>query len=181
MEIKELEIKDLILITPHMYEDDRGFFYESFNAKKFADVVGKKINFIQDNHSFSHQNTLRGIHYQKKPYEQGKLVRVIDGEVYDVAVDLRENSPTYGRWAGVNLSSKNNRQLWIPEGFGHGFYVLSKTVHFLYKTTAYYNPSSEFSIRWDDPDLSINWPLNNKPSVSEKDNIANTFKEFANK
>ena len=178
MDFKRLSIKDVILLTPKLFEDERGFFYESFNKKKFESIVNCSINFLQDNHSFSSKNTLRGIHYQKKPYEQGKLVRVVEGEVFDVAVDLRQNSPTYGKWVGEYLSGSNNNQLWIPEGFGHGFYVVSDTAHFLYKTTSYYNPESESSISWNDKDIAIEWPINSEPSLSDKDKIANSFKEF---
>ena len=178
MKYEKLPIKDLILFSPKVHTDNRGFFLESFNKNDFESITNSSFEFVQDNHSFSSKNTLRGIHFQKKPHEQGKLVRVVDGEVFDVAVDLRKNSPTFGDWVGVHLSGTNNKQLWIPEGFGHGFYVLSKTAHFLYKTTSYYNPSSEKSILWNDSDLAIDWPLLAKPSLSKKDTSACVFKEI---
>jgi dTDP-4-dehydrorhamnose 3,5-epimerase len=178
MKFKRLCIEDVILLTPKLFEDSRGFFFESFNKKKFESILSYPVDFLQDNHSFSLKNTLRGIHYQKKPCEQGKLVRVLEGEVFDVAVDLRKNSPTYGEWVGEYLSDTNNNQLWIPEGFGHGFYVVSESAHFLYKTTSYYNPESESSILWNDKDINIKWPLAGEPSLSDKDKLANSFKEF---
>lgn len=174
MKIIPTEISDVLIIEPKVFEDNRGFFYESFNQKQFEDVVGYPIHFVQDNHSKSTKGVLRGLHYQKEPYSQGKLVRCIVGEVFDVAVDLRQQSPTYGKWVGAYLSSKNKRQLWIPEGFAHGFHVLTETAEFVYKTTKYYNPQSEVCIKWNDPTLNINWP-NNNVLVSEKDNLGLPF------
>ncbi|HGB4970986.1 TPA: dTDP-4-dehydrorhamnose 3,5-epimerase, partial [Salmonella enterica subsp. enterica serovar Aberdeen] len=140
--------------------DERGFFMESFNQKVFEEAVGRKIEFVQDNHSKSTKGVLRGLHYQVEPYAQGKLVRCIAGEVFDVAVDIRKDSETFGKWVGVNISSENKRQLWIPEGFAHGFLVLSDSADFLYKTSNYYSPIHERGIVWNDPTININWPIN---------------------
>jgi len=173
LKILETDIKDLLIIEPDVFKDDRGYFLESFNSERFNESVGKKINFVQDNHSFSLQNTLRGLHYQLDPFAQGKLVRVVKGEVFDVAVDMRKNSSTFGMYIGVNLSDKNFKQFWIPEGFAHGFYVLSKTAHFLYKTTNFYNKESEASLVWNDRFINIEWPLvNETPNLSDKDKFA---------
>ncbi|HFP0209150.1 TPA: dTDP-4-dehydrorhamnose 3,5-epimerase, partial [Escherichia coli] len=151
-----------------VFGDERGFFMESFNQKVFEEAVGRKVEFVQDNHSKSSKGVLRGLHYQLEPYAQGKLVRCVVGEVFDVAVDIRKSSPTFGKWVGVNLSAENKRQLWIPEGFAHGFLVLSEIAEFVYKTTNYYHPESEGCIKWDDSFLMIDWP--NKPiAISEKD------------
>ncbi|HGU4707559.1 TPA: dTDP-4-dehydrorhamnose 3,5-epimerase, partial [Escherichia coli] len=153
---------------PKVFGDERGFFMESFNQKVFEEAVGRKVEFVQDNHSKSSKGVLRGLHYQLEPYAQGKLVRCVVGEVFDVAVDIRKSSPTFGKWVGVNLSAENKRQLWIPEGFAHGFLVLSEIAEFVYKTTNYYHPESEGCIKWDDSFLMIDWP--NKPiAISEKD------------
>ena len=176
MEIISTKIPDVIIIEPAVYGDERGFFYESFNKIKFSDVSGVTSEFVQDNHSKSVKGVLRGLHYQiKQP--QGKLVRVCQGEVLDVAVDIRKSSPTFGQWVGVNLSAENKRQLWVPEGFAHGFIVLSETAEFLYKTTDYYAPEYERCIRWDDCDLSIDWQLSGNPLVSDKDAKGLMFKE----
>jgi len=174
MKIQPLDIPDVILFEPSVYGDDRGFFYESFNQAKFNDAIGKSVSFVQDNHSKSMEGVLRGLHYQiRQP--QGKLVRVVQGEVFDVAVDLRRSSPTFGQWVGEILSENNKRQLWIPEGFAHGFLVLSNTAQFLYKTTDYYFPEHERSIIWSDTTLAINWPINREPLQSRKDAVASTF------
>lgn len=171
-----LEIPDVCLIEPQVFGDDRGFFFESFNHKKFEEVIGRSVTFVQDNHSKSKRNVLRGLHYQKAPKMQGKLVRVTVGEVFDVAVDIRQGSPTYGKWVGVLLSASNKKQLWIPEGFAHGFYVLSDEAEVLYKATDYYAPECEGTIRWDDPDLAIQWPLcEEMPLVSDKDQCGECF------
>ena len=146
MKIIPTEISDVLIIEPRVFEDERGFFFESFNQKQFDEAVGYPVNFVQDNHSKSVKGVLRGLHYQEEPYAQGKLVRCIAGEVFDVAVDIRKESPTYGKWVGVNLSAENKRQLWIPEGFAHGFLVLSEIAEFQYKTTNYYFPQNEKSI-----------------------------------
>jgi dTDP-4-dehydrorhamnose 3,5-epimerase len=168
MKATPLAIPDVILLDPRVFGDDRGFFYESFNQRQFEEIVGRQITFVQDNHSRSAKNVLRGLHYQiKQP--QGKLVRVIAGEVFDVAVDLRRSSPTFGKWVGEKLNADNKKQLWIPEGFAHGFVVLSEYAEFLYKTTDYYAPAFERSIIWNDENLSINWPIFGEPALSRKD------------
>jgi dTDP-4-dehydrorhamnose 3,5-epimerase len=163
-------ISDVLVIEPKVFGDERGWFTESFNAQDFLDATDLKVNFVQDNHSFSRQSTLRGMHYQLEK-TQGKLVRVISGSVYDVAVDLRKSSPTYGKWVGVELSAENHKQLWIPPGFAHGFLVLSSTAEFLYKTTDYYHPQSEVCLAWDDPSVAIQWPLpaGVSPNLNAKD------------
>ena len=163
-----LAIPDVILLEPRVFGDDRGFFFESFNQAKFDEIIGRKVNFVQDNHSRSAKNVLRGLHYQiQQP--QGKLVRVVNGEVFDVAVDIRKSSPTFGQWVGEILSAENKKQMWVPEGFAHGFLVLSDTAEFLYKTTDYYAPQFERCIVWNDSDLSIGWPNQSVPSLSGKD------------
>ena len=163
-------IPDVLIIEPKVFGDTRGWFTESVNAQEFSEVTGIKTNFVQDNHSFSRQLTLRGMHYQlEKP--QGKLVRVVVGSVFDVAVDLRINSPTFGKWVGEELSATNHKQLWVPEGFAHGFVVLSETAEFLYKTTDYYHPQSEVCLAWNDPRVGIQWPLSAgaSPNLNAKD------------
>jgi dTDP-4-dehydrorhamnose 3,5-epimerase len=168
MKATALSIPDVILLEPDVFGDDRGFFFESFNESVFGDIIGKRTKFVQDNHSGSVKNVLRGLHYQiKQP--QGKLVRVIVGEVFDVAVDVRKQSPTFGRWVGEALTAENRKQLWIPEGFAHGFLVLSESAEFLYKTTDYYAPDYERCIAWNDSILNIDWPISDKPSLSAKD------------
>ena len=171
-----LAIPDVIAIDPKVFGDDRGFFFESFNQNRFDEIVGRKVNFIQDNHSHSVKHVLRGLHYQiKNP--QAKLVRVVQGEVFDVAVDIRRRSPTFGQWVGVILSVSNKKQLWIPEGFAHGFVVLSEYADFLYKTTSYWEPQFERCILWKDRDLAINWPLGEvEPILSVKDATGTAFK-----
>lgn len=175
MKVIATEIPEVLIIEPDVYGDERGFFLESFNKKKFKELTGINRDFVQDNHSRSARGVLRGLHYQIKK-SQGKLVRVIRGEVFDVAVDLRKSSSTFGQWVGVNLSEENKWQMWVPEGFAHGFVVLSESADFLYKTTDYYAPEYERSIRWDDPDLDIEWPLK-EVAVSEKDANAMGFKQ----
>ena len=170
MKITPLAIPDVLLIEPKVFGDDRGFFYESFNQKAFEDATGLDVQFVQDNHSKSAKNVLRGLHYQLLPKAQGKLVRAIAGEVFDVAVDIRKDSPTFGQWVGEILSADNKRQLWIPPGFAHGFLVLSESAEFLYKTTDYYAPECERSILWNDPAIRIRWPLTGgEPVLSAKD------------
>ena len=169
------DLPDVLLIQPQVHQDARGFFVESYNARAFAEA-GIPGPFVQDNHSRSAAGVLRGLHYQiQQP--QGKLVRVIRGEVFDVAVDLRRSSPRCGRWVGVTLSADNHRQLWIPPGFAHGFYVLSDSADVLYKTTAYYAPQHERTLRWDDPDIAIRWPLRGTPELSGKDAAATPLRE----
>jgi dTDP-4-dehydrorhamnose 3,5-epimerase len=164
------EIPDVLVMEPKVFGDERGWFTESFNAQDFSDATGLNIAFVQDNHSFSRQSTLRGMHYQLEK-TQGKLVRVVSGAVYDVAVDLRKSSPSFGKWVGVELSADNHKQLWIPAGFAHGFLVLSPTAEFLYKTTDYYHPQSEVCLAWDDPTVAIQWPLASSalPNLNAKD------------
>ena len=170
MQVTPLAIAEVVLIEPKVFGDARGFFFESFNQRAFNEVTGLDVQFVQDNHSRSVRHVLRGLHYQLPPYAQGKLVRAVVGEVFDVAVDLRPDSPTLGRWAGAVLSAENKRQMWVPPGFAHGFLVLSEAAEFLYKTTDYYAPEYERSIRWDDPDLGIDWPLDGAiPQMSGKD------------
>jgi dTDP-4-dehydrorhamnose 3,5-epimerase len=168
MQIHTTAIPDVLIIEPRSYGDERGFFYESFNERRFAELTGMATHFVQDNHSKSEQNVLRGLHYQiQQP--QGKLVRVVAGEVFDVAVDIRKKSPTFGRWVGVVLSADNKRQLWIPEGFAHGFVVTSPSAEFLYKTTNYWAPEFERCISWNDPAIGIVWPTTSAPLLSGKD------------
>jgi dTDP-4-dehydrorhamnose 3,5-epimerase len=165
----KLKIPDLVLFEPKVFSDERGFFYESFNQNKFEEAIGQSVNFVQDNHSRSSRHVLRGLHYQRSPHAQGKLVRVVQGEVFDVAVDIRKSSSTFGQWCGVLLSAENKRQFWIPEGFAHGFVTLSDSAEFLYKTTDYYDPKSEGSILWSDPTLAIDWHGITAPILSPKD------------
>jgi len=176
MKVTPLCIPDVLLIEPQVFGDDRGFFFESFNQNKFEEATGLKINFVQDNHSKSVKGVLRGLHYQLNPKAQGKLVRVIQGEAFDVAVDLRQSSPTFGKWIGEILSADNKKQLWIPEGFAHGFLTLSDTAEFLYKTTDFYSKDHECAIRWDDETIGIDWPVK-KVSLSSKDEDAKRFNE----
>ncbi len=178
MEIIDTAISEVKIIEPKVFGDDRGFFFESFNQKTLLEKLGVKNYFVQDNHSHSVKDVLRGLHYQINN-AQGKLVRVVSGEVFDVAVDIRKRSPTFGKWVGECLSAKNKRMLWIPPGFAHGFLVVSPEADFLYKTTNFYDPASECCIRWDDPELAIAWPLGGQPSLSAKDSKGKTLKEAA--
>ncbi|SDG59944.1 dTDP-4-dehydrorhamnose 3,5-epimerase [Propionivibrio dicarboxylicus] len=175
MKATPLAIPDVMLIEPKVFGDARGFFFESFNQRAFVEATGTDVTFVQDNHSRSARNVLRGLHYQLAPRAQGKLVRVVAGEVFDVAVDIRPESPTFGRWVGQHLSAENKCQLWIPPGLAHGFVVVSETAEFLYKTTDYWAPEVERCIRWDDPDLAIDWPLDGAPLVSAKDALGANF------
>ena len=167
MKVIETGIEGLLVLEPKVFGDARGFFMESFNARTFAEVTGLKLDFVQDNHSRSGRGVLRGLHYQVRQ-PQGKLVRVSQGSVFDVAVDLRRSSPTFGRWYGVELSGENHRQFWVPAGFAHGFYVLSESADFLYKTTDYYAPEYERSLAWNDPTVGVQWPLAGEPLLSAK-------------
>lgn len=169
MNVIKTDIPDVLIFEPKVFGDDRGFFFESFSQKVFEEAVGRKVEFVQDNHSKSSKGVLRGLHYQVEPHAQGKLVRCVVGEVFDVAVDIRKSSPTFGKWVGVNLSAENKRQLWIPEGFAHGFLVLSDTAEFVYKTTNYYHPESDRGIKWDDSTIDIKWPLKKNLMLSVKD------------
>lgn len=174
MQVIATAIPDVLILEPKVFGDERGFFYESFNQATFEKLTGITTEFVQDNHSKSAKNVLRGLHYQiQQP--QGKLVRVVTGEVFDVAVDLRSHSSTFGQYVGVMLSSENKRQLWVPPGFAHGFLVLQDNTEFLYKTTDYYAPEYERCIRWDDPELAIHWPLKGVPSLSSKDQLGVGF------
>ncbi|WP_338494507.1 dTDP-4-dehydrorhamnose 3,5-epimerase [Erwinia aphidicola] len=176
MNVIKTDIPDVLIFEPKVFGDERGFFFESFSQKVFEEAVGRKVEFVQDNHSKSSKGVLRGLHYQLAPHAQGKLVRCVAGEVFDVAVDVRPESPTYGKWVGVNLSAENKRQMWIPEGFAHGFLVLSEMAEFLYKTTNYYNPSSERSIAYNHSELKVKWPMEESSLIlSEKDRNANKF------
>lgn len=178
MKVIDTTIPDVKIIEPSVFGDERGFFMETWQQKKFDDLVtGKPTLFVQDNHSKSKKGILRGLHYQTKN-TQGKLVRVVSGEVYDVAVDIRKGSETFGQWVGVYLSAENKRQLWIPEGFAHGFYVTSAEAEFVYKCTDYYNPEFERTLLWDDKVLSIEWPLEGDPTLSSKDKDGETFSEL---
>ncbi|MGF1714589.1 dTDP-4-dehydrorhamnose 3,5-epimerase [Photobacterium chitinilyticum] len=175
MKVIETEIPDVKIIEPAVFGDERGFFMETWQQKKFEELVAKRT-FVQDNHSKSKQGILRGLHFQTEN-TQGKLVRVVSGEVYDVAVDIREGSSTFGQWVGVYLSAENKRQLWVPEGFAHGFYVISEEAEFVYKCTDYYNSNAEHAIIWNDTTLNINWPLIDKPLLSDKDLSGKSFKQ----
>lgn len=171
MKASHLAIPEVVLLEPKVFGDERGFFFESFNHAQFEETIGRSVSFVQDNHSRSARGVLRGLHYQiQNP--QGKLVRVVSGEVFDVAVDIRRSSPTFGQWVGEFLSSDNKKQLWVPEGFAHGFVVLSEHAEFLYKTTDYYAPAHERSIAWNDPSIGIQWPFEGIPSLSKKDKEA---------
>ncbi len=176
MEVIETTISDVKLLKPKVFGDERGFFMESYNQKTLKDLCGLDVDFVQDNHSRSTKNVLRGLHYQMEQ-AQGKLVRVVSGEVFDVAVDLRQSSATFGQWAGTVLSGQNHHQFYVPPGFAHGFVVLSETADFLYKTTDYYAPQHEKCIRWDDPEIGIEWPIDGEPSLSEKDKAGVSFQQ----
>lgn len=171
MKATPLAIPEVILLEPNVFGDDRGYFFESFNQKQFESAVGNPVEFVQDNHSRSSKNVLRGLHYQIQQ-AQGKLVRAVVGEVFDVAVDIRQGSPTFGKWVGEVLSAENKRQLWVPAGFAHGFVTLSETAEFLYKTTDYYAREFERAILWNDPSIGIEWPFSGAPALSEKDGSA---------
>lgn len=176
MTVIPTSIPDILIIEPKVFGDDRGFFYESFNERAWVEQTGQNYSFVQHNHSRSSGGVLRGLHYQVRQ-PQGKLVRVIVGEVFDVAVDLRQSSPTFGHWFGTTLSAANKRQLWVPPGFAHGFYVTSEFSEFLYLTTDYYAPEHERCIAWNDPTLAIDWPLTGEPSLSAKDREGRLFRD----
>jgi dTDP-4-dehydrorhamnose 3,5-epimerase len=171
LKLTHTAIPDVLIIEPKVFGDQRGFFFESFNRRQFASLIGRDLDFVQDNHSRSEKNVLRGLHFQIQQ-AQGKLVRVIQGAVFDVAVDIRKSSPTFGQHVAIELSAENQRMLWVPEGFAHGFLVTSATAEFLYKTTDYYAPEFERSIAWNDPALAITWPIEGAPSLSAKDQQA---------
>ena len=176
MKVTPTAVPDILLLEPRVFHDDRGFFMETWNARTWREATGLDTTFVQDNHSRSVRGVVRGLHYQLECV-QGKLVRVAEGEIFDVGLDLRRGSPTFGRWAGARLSAENRRQLWIPPGFAHAFVALSETADVLYKATDYYHPDSERSIRWDDPDLAIDWPDCGAPLLSDKDRGAVPFAE----
>lgn len=176
MHVIPTALPGVLIIEPKVFGDERGFFLESFNTKSFEAATGFKREFVQDNHSRSARNVLRGLHYQIK-HPQGKLVRVVTGEVFDVAVDLRRNSPNFGKWVGITLSAENKRQLWVPEGFAHGFVVMSESADFLYKTTDYWYPEHERSLLWNDPDISISWPISEPPILASKDMLGLPLKQ----
>ncbi len=178
MKATSTAIPDVLIIEPKVFGDSRGFFYESFNQEAFNQATSTNVQFVQDNHSRSAKGVLRGLHYQLPPFAQGKLVRVVRGAVWDVAVDIRKSSATFGKWVGIELSEDNNKQFWIPPGFAHGFVVLSETADFLYKTTAYYSPTHDRGIRWDDPGINIVWPDTGAPPLlSAKDAAAKLLSE----
>ena len=173
MQVTPAALPEVLLIEPKVFGDERGFFAETWNQRAFDAAVGRETRFVQDNHSRSRQGVLRGLHYQRPPHAQGKLVRVVAGSVFDVAVDVRRESPNFGRWVGFELSAANQRQMWIPPGFAHGFLVLSDSADFLYKTTDYYAPASEGCVRWDDPAIGVDWPLpTGAPTLAAKDQTA---------
>lgn len=176
MKVIEAGIPEVLILEPRVFEDERGFFFESFNQHVFEEKTGLSPRFVQDNHSHSARSVLRGLHYQVNQ-PQGKLVRVVAGEVFDVAVDLREHSPTFGKWCGTTLSERNKRMVWIPEGFAHGFLVLSSSADFLYKSTDFYAPQHECCMLWNDPDLGIAWPLIDSPVLSAKDQRGAPFRK----
>ena len=169
MNVEALFLPEILLVEPKVFEDSRGFFFESYNQLQFEKETSLSPVFIQENHSHSKRSVLRGLHYQLPPKAQDKLVRAVQGKVFDIAVDVRKKSPTFGKWVGEILSDKNKKQLWIPQGFAHGFFVLSETAEVAYKTTAFYNPKYECCINWNDSDLNIDWPLIEKPIISKKD------------
>lgn len=175
MRVTDTKIPDVKIIEPEVFEDKRGFFFESFHHKNFEGAIGHEVTFVQNNHSKSSKDVLRGLHYQLPPHAQGKLVRVVQGEVFDVAVDIRKSSPTYGKWVAETLSAKNKKQLWIPEGFAHGFLTLSETAEFLYMVTNYYSKVDERCIQWDDPNLSIQWTADIYPTLSKNDAQGKAF------
>ncbi len=176
MDVIQTSLPGVLILEPKVYGDERGFFFESFNQKTLAEQAGIDTPFVQDNHSRSARNVLRGLHYQIRQ-SQGKLVRVTAGEVFDVAVDIRKSSPTFGKWVGIRLSAENKRMMWVPPGFAHGFLVLSDYAEFLYKTTDYYAPEFERCIAWNDPDLAIDWPLDAEPQLSAKDKVGMALRD----
>jgi dTDP-4-dehydrorhamnose 3,5-epimerase len=179
--VHETDLPGVLVLEPKLFRDERGFFMESYNRARFSEAVGGDVEFVQDNHSRSSRGVLRGLHYQVPPSPQGKLVRVVAGEIFDVAVDIRRSSPTFGKWTGVYLSAENHRQIWIPEGFAHGFLTVSEAAEVLYKANGYYSPAHERSLVWNDPDVAIDWPITVDPILAAKDasasplSVADTF------
>ena len=178
MQFRQTAIPDVLIIEPKVFGDERGFFFESYNEREFREATGLQPAFVQDNHSKSAHNVLRGLHYQIEPRAQGKLIRVIAGAVFDVVVDIRRDSPTLGRWIGEELSGENRRQIWMPPGMAHGFLTLTDSAEFVYKTTDYYAPAHERCIDWDDPGLAIAWPLQGEPQLSAKDRVGQSWASF---
>lgn len=179
MNVTATALDGVMAIEPRIFTDARGHFVESFNQRQFRDLVAPGVSFVQDNQSFSCKGVVRGLHYQAQPKAQGKLVRAVAGEIFDVAIDIRQGSPRFGQWVGIRLSADNNRQLWIPEGFAHGFQVLSENATVLYKTTDFWSAAHERAIRWDDPTLAIEWPLKTEPIISDKDRNAPLLADIA--
>jgi dTDP-4-dehydrorhamnose 3,5-epimerase len=179
MRVTPTHLKEVLLIEPPVFGDERGFFLESYNERRFEEAIGRTVRFVQDNHSRSARGVLRGLHFQREPSAQAKLIRVVSGEIFDVAVDIRRSSSTFGQWVGIRLAAESHRQLWIPEGFGHGFLTLSDSAEVLYKASSYYAPADEGAIAWNDPDIGIVWPLEEKPLLSAKDAAAPSLRETA--
>jgi len=175
MNIIKTNLPDVLIIEPKVFEDERGFFFESFNKRDWLEATGLECDFVQDNHSRSTKGVLRGLHYQLPPAAQGKLIRVLIGEIFDVAVDIRRNSPHFGKWVGHRLSAENKLQMWVPEGFAHGFLTLSDVAELHYKATDYYHPEAERGLLWDDKQINVKWPIEGEPFLSEKDKEANSF------
>ena len=176
MQAYKTELPEVLIIVPSVFEDKRGFFLESYNKKEFDKLLGKEVTFVQDNHSKSAKGVMRGLHYQRRS-PQAKLVRVVSGAIFDVVVDIRKSSPNFGKWVGIKLTHKNKKQIWVPENFAHGFYVLEENTEVVYKTTDFYNSEEERSIKWDDKDISIRWPLDTTPSLSSKDKEGTSLKK----
>ena len=176
MRAYKTELPEVLIIEPTIFKDKRGFFFESYNKEVFDRLLGKKVTFVQDNHSKSARGVMRGLHYQRKS-PQAKLVRVIQGAIFDVVVDIRKSSPNFGKWVGIKLTHKNKKQVWVPENFAHGFYVLEENTEVIYKTTDFYNAKEERTLKWDDQDISIRWPIDTLPSLSTKDKEATSLKE----
>ena len=176
MQAYKTELPEVLIIVPSVFEDKRGFFLESYNKKEFDKLLGKEVTFVQDNHSKSAKGVMRGLHYQKRS-PQAKLVRVVSGAIFDVVVDIRKSSPNFGKWVGIKLTHKNKKQIWVPENFAHGFYVLEENTEVVYKTTDFYNSEEERSIKWDDKDISIRWPIDTTPSLSSKDKEGTSLKK----
>ena len=176
MQVYKTELPEVLVIVPRVFEDKRGFFLESYNKKEFDKLLGKEVTFVQDNHSKSEKGVMRGLHYQRQS-PQAKLVRVVSGAIFDVVVDIRKSSPNFGKWVGIKLTHKNKKQIWVPENFAHGFYVLEENTEVVYKTTDFYNSEEERSIKWDDKDISIRWPFDTIPSLSSKDKEGTSLKK----
>jgi dTDP-4-dehydrorhamnose 3,5-epimerase len=181
MKVALTGLNEVMVLEPQVFADTRGYFFESFNSRRFREVITKDIQFVQDNHSFSKKGVVRGLHFQIAPKAQGKLVRVIEGEIFDVAVDIRRDSPQFGKWTSIALSAENKKQIWVPEGFAHGFQVLSETAEVLYKTTEYWSAEHERAIRWSDPAIAIDWPLKETLIISDKDQSAPLLAETFSK